>query len=419
MSTENQIKDLEGQALSLAEQIKDKSAVEKDRYDSIKAEIIRIDGELEEKRAEKRREDLETQVKGLTDRLNDALRPASKAASILHGANLGAPGEDDDAAHPGGAYLKALWAAKNGEPETLRAIKATLGDSDANGAYAIPYNLKTAIIEYATAENVWRRVLNVVTGVRGAGVTIPYEANDSSLGQAMLQGGNAQSFGSNKDTRDFTLNAASATLYTVARIIDVGNQLLRQSSGVIENLVRSKLGRAIALAEAYYIVSGTGTSQPKGLANGSGITSTALSSEPRAATIGRAIGKVEARYHSVSAVVVNTADYWELVTEGLGTSYAGGWAVAPADGASASNAASPAFNLWGVPVYRDPLVGTGTAYVGAFREMDLFFGEDFNIRVSDEAANRFDRNITGFRGEEEMGFNADPYVPLYEKVTGI
>ena len=83
----------------------------------------------------------------------------------------------------------------------------------------------------------------------------------------------------------------------------------------------------MALAESYYIVSGSGTSQPKGLANGSGITSTALSSEPRAATIGRAIGAVEARFHRATAVVVNTADYWELVTEGLGTSYAGGWAI--------------------------------------------------------------------------------------------
>ncbi len=413
---DTKIEALQASVLSLAEQVKDKGSVEKDRYDAIKAELTKQSTELDDLIAEKRQAELASDIATLKAQMDEALRPASKAAAIMAGVDSGDP---DNAPSIGGKFLKALWNAKNGNFEGLNAIKATLGDTDANGAYAIPYNLKTAIVEYATADNVWRRVLNVVTGVRGAGVTIPYEANDSSLQKAMLQGGLAASYGSNKDTRDFTLSAATATLYTIARIIDVGNQLLRQSDGVIERLVRSKLGRAMALAEADFIVNGTGTSQPKGLANGSGLTSTALSSEPRAATIGRAIGAVEARFHTATAVVVNTADYWELVTEGLGTSYAGGWAIQPAEGAAASQAASPAFNLWGLPVYRDASVGSGIAYVGAFKEMDLFFGEDFNIRVSDEAANRFDRNITGFRGEEEMGFNADPYVPLYQKVTGL
>jgi hypothetical protein len=30
--------------------------------------------------------------------------------------------------------------------------------------------------------------------------------------------------------------------------------------------------------------------------------------------------------------------------------------------------------------------------------------------VSSEAGSRFDQNITGFRAEEELGFNAEPYV---------
>ena len=40
---------------------------------------------------------------------------------------------------------------------------------------------------------------------------------------------------------------------------------------------------------------------------------------------------------------------------------------------------------------------------------------------SSEAGNRFDQNITGFRAEEEMAFNADPFVLTgrVPQVTGI
>ena len=41
--------------------------------------------------------------------------------------------------------------------------------------------------------------------------------------------------------------------------------------------------------------------------------------------------------------------------------------------------------------------------------------------VSSEAGNRFDQNITGFRAEEEFGFNAEPYVKTgrVQTVVGI
>ena len=52
---------------------------------------------------------------------------------------------------------------------------------------------------------------------------------------------------------------------------------------------------------------------------------------------------------------------------------------------------------------------------------DIFTGQDFRIDVSSEAGNRFDQNITGFRAEEEFGFNAEPYVRTgkFLKVLGL
>jgi len=67
-----------------------------------------------------------------------------------------------------------------------------------------------------------------------------------------------------------------------------------------------------------------------------------LSSEPRTATIGRALGALEGRGEVASGVVMNPTDFWEMVTEGLGTAYAGGWAADPVGAAPAAPTTSPA-----------------------------------------------------------------------------
>jgi hypothetical protein len=41
---------------------------------------------------------------------------------------------------------------------------------------------------------------------------------------------------------------------------------------------------------------------------------------------------------------------------------------------------------------------------------DIYIGSESRIDVSSEAGSRFDQNITGFRAEEEFGFNAEAYV---------
>ena len=50
------------------------------------------------------------------------------------------------------------------------------------------------------------------------------------------------------------------------------------------------------------------------------------------------------------------------------------------------------------------------ALAGAWSDCDIYIGSEFRIDVSSEAGSRFDQSITGFRGEEEFGFSAEPYV---------
>lgn len=404
---------LDSSTLSADELVAIKSAV-----DENKATLAAL---LEEK-AERETAAASAKMRADMDEILASVRP-SKAGAIFGG------DRHADDATSGGHFLQTLMRArKSGDPDAwaeLRSMKATVASSDTTGAYMLPNNLVAPIVEIAKAKNLWRTLLNVVDGVR-AGIEIPYEIDDSSLLRAIGQGGETRSYGSNKDTRDFTVGMAAVNLFPLARIIDVGNQFLRQSEGAAEALVRSKLGRAFGLAEAYYIYSGLGTNnQPNGfltsLAAASATYATALNSESRAAAIGRGISALEARAYTADAVVMHPTDWWELAVETLGASGSGGWALAPALGPANTVSAFQSIPLWGIPAYKDLNATVGSALIGEFSSMDLYFGDGYRIDVSSEAGTRFDLNITGFRAEEEIGFNADPYVLTgqVQKVTGL
>lgn len=400
--------------------------IPQDEWDSLKASVAENATAIEGVLADERKRVQEEDLKNIKATVDDFMRRQSKVDDATGRKAFNA--DDDPGAN--GKWLKALWDARTvGNPESWAVmeqmgLKATVGDSGANGQYIIPNNFVSSVIEIAKARNIYRSLLTTITGVRGRGVDIPYELDDSSLARAIGQGGETQSYGSNKDTRDFTLASATAYLFTLARIIEVGNQFMKQSEGAAEQLVRSKLGRAFGLAEAHYILNGTGSNnQPKGLitsiAAASSTYSTAYSSGVRAATIATALGALEARNYFATAIVVNPADYWQIVTDELGSG-AGGYAVGPN---ATVDAGQPerGISLWGVPVFRDPQMTAGTALMGEWSAAQLFLGDEYRIDVSDEAGNLWARNLTGFRAEEEIAFNADPYVltGMFQRVTGL
>jgi HK97 family phage major capsid protein len=402
--------------------------IPQDEWDSLKSQVTDNAGQIESIIAEERKRVQEAELATIKATVDGLMRRQSRSGDApVDGLP---PVINDDDPGSNGRWLKALWDARtNGNPASWAALetvglKATVGDSAANGQYIIPNNFVSSVVELAKARNIYRGLLTVIPGVRGRGVDIPYELDDSSLQRAIGQGGETQSYGSNKDTRDFTLASATAYLFQLARIIEVGNQFLRQSEGAAEALVRSKLGRAFGLAEAHYILNGTGANnQPKGIitsiAAASSTYSTTYSSGTRADKIAEALGALEARSYFATAVVVNPADYWQIVTDQLGSG-AGGYAVGPN---ATVDAGMPerGISLWGVPVYRDPLMTAGTALMGEWSAAQLFIGDEYRIDVSDEAGNLWARNLTGFRAEEEIAFNADPYVlqGMFQRVTGL
>jgi len=410
---DNKVSELTAQVMELAKELEKKEEIPVDRVTAIEDEINAKSAQIDQLTAEKRAEMVDAKLKSLDDRLKayHQTQVSAKAQAILAGVDnqpkpksIGRYSEDN--------FLSALVEQRKGDQDAFEFVKAVLGTTDATGQAIAPNNFVAGLVEALSLYNPYRSAFEVVSGVQASAIDIPYEI--TAITQALLQG----AYGSNKDVRDFQFGQATATLYSIAQIADVGNQLLRQSGGVAERVARRRLGASIGMLEAVYITNGSGSSQPLGffpalLAFGDPAAfKTTLSSEPRLATMARGIAAMESRGVNRAGLVfaMNPTDYWETAAEGLGTSYAGGWAVDPAGGAAAN---PPITSAWGVKLIADPnwpSAKSGTGLLIDTSEVQMFTAQEYRIDVSSEAGSRFDQNVTGFRAEEEFGFNAEPYV---------
>ena len=423
---DREIEELTKEVVDLATELKNKSDLPMDRLTAIQDEITAKSAKIDDLETERRQNDVDVKLKELDDRVKAFTRQSAttKASAILAGAVPGTqPGTKSVGRYNEINWLSSLVGARNGDTDAQEFVKAVLGTSVATGGAVVPNNFVAGLVDQLAVGNIYRNLFTVQDGVTGAGVDIPYTI--TGITAALTQG----AYGSNKDVRDFSFARATATLYTIAQIADVGNQLLRQSNGAAERSARNRLGKSIAITESTWITNGSGSSQPLGffqafLAFGDPAGfKYALSSEPRLAAIGKGIAAMEGRglTRESLVIVMSPTDYWETSVEGLGTTYSGGWAVDPAGGAAAN---PPITSAWGVPMKSDPnwpAAQIGTALIIDTSEMEMYTGQEYRIDVSSEAGNRFDQNITGFRAEEEFGFNAEPYVRTgrVQKVTGI
>lgn len=296
----------------------------------------------------------------------------------------------------GKATLAMLGSVRQ-QPET----KATLGTTDGTGGYIVPGNRVARVIEIATATNPARRLFNVVRINAGSGAELPLAGIGPDRAAVVARG-------ETKPNKNISLASYSASLYTLAQIYDVANQLLRQSAGAAEQLVLSQGSRAVAMGEAYYVISGSGTSEPKGINTSlagapAGFTSSHTASDSTVAgsvraAVAKMIEALARRDVEPNGVLMNTGDLAHAMVQGADA--AGFWV----------DESSGMTRLLGLPVITTTLVPTKTAIVADFSRFDLYVGEDFRVDRSSEAGDRWDKNLTGFRFETELAFNADPAV---------
>ncbi len=428
MSEQEQPSDAIAALLGRATELK--AAVEAARADGgkvaeLETNFAEIRDKINDLQAEENARKASARADGLMGQMEDFLRnqrTPSKAGVIGGGpVNAGtsdqnffaalaqARSRDASVQEYGKARLEAMgstWQAPD------PAAKATVGDTDAAGGYLVPNNVVADIELQAQPGRTVVDLFTVVNGVRGGAVDIPWE--DTADARAAIVAP-----GVTKENSNFIVGNYTATLYTLARIFDIGNQLLRRSEGAAERLVRSKLAKAMARGEDYYALQGSGTGQPFGLLTALGTGGPYVTSHTAAETtiagnfasgIAKAAGAIANRGAVPDAAVMNSGNYWTAIASGDDDA---GFFVNPSGGAYAFNAQAAGVmgaGPWGIRLAHTPNMPSDSLVVGEFSAATFFRGEGYRVDVSSEAGDRWDKNLTGFRAEEEIAFDARPFV---------
>ncbi len=337
---------------------------------------------------------------------------------------------DPDSFRTGKAILGTLGIRRSDLPDLSTSYqvidgegKATLGATGATGGYVLPNNLVDTLVKPATQRAVYQNLVTVRNGVNVRGVDQPFRTGKPARATF-------QDWGSTKENVDEAYGSYTATLGTLARIYDVGKQYLRFSQGSAEQDVIDELGKAMVLGENYYIIAGAGTGSV-----GSGDPTlgvyTALNARPGfkaafasasnstvagsfAAACSTLMQNVATNNREVTAFVVDATTYFTATRQGSDTAGFWGSDLLGAGFTFGTNFGQPggggALQYRGVPIYYDTNLGTNATtkiLIGAQWDVfKLFRGMEFRIDSSDVAGPRWDTNLVGFRGEEEIGFHA-------------
>jgi HK97 family phage major capsid protein len=124
--------------------------------------------------------------------------------------------------------------------------------------------------------------------------------------------------------------------------------------------------------------------------------------------IARSINATENRFYTPTAVMIHNNNFWDLqqLKDSLGRYILNPQVVGPV-----------AMSIWGIPFVKTTQIPSGSAIIGDWKNAYLYLGDNLLIDSSSEAGTRFDTNITGYRIEEEMGFNAGQNINAFTRVN--
>lgn len=325
----------------------------------------------------------------------------------------------------------ALWAGPPDRSSALLLIgadgKATLGATGATGGYVLPNNLVDSVIKPNVQQAIYPTMgVRVIGGVAVRGVDQPYRTGAPARAQFA-------DWGATKQNVDEAYGSYTATLGTLAKIYDVGKQYLRFSAGSAEQDVMDEITKSFALAENYAVIAGPGTgaitpgvNDPTyglytALVAGAATYTSTIAAPSNATLVGSlaaglqvASAQLRARSRNSSGWVVDATTFSTVIAQGTD---AAGFFVNPAGGPTGFRMTdSGQLTFWGVPLFFDANLGTNAttkiAIGGEWDALKLYRGIEFRIDSSDVAGDRWDKNLVGFRGEEEIGIHAGSAVSV-------
>ncbi len=428
-----------------------------------KARQMIADEEKAAKDAEAKAAEESKRLSDLVDAKLAALRSGRKFVATP-AAGMSAAGQKTERAD---SMVHLLYRKAQGDPEAREklveistkaaeeyGIKA-LGEATSSAGYLVPpVYWQQGIAEYRLAAAKVRALVTVIPGIATNLVYMPRETGIASVGWTAENAA--------KPSTDQTFGQIAVNIFTLAGISKVSRQLLEDSSPAVDMIVRKDLGRLLGQAEDIAFINGSGTGQPTGLLNTSGILTGAIGGNTIADAIAAAIAAIQSNYFGDPEVILIHPKHLNTIRTAkdsnnryifepsffagadarmrafmdnngpfgpagtLGGGFGGGASnpASPMPGDSYGRVSSgPQGTVWGLPLYADANIptpsNTGQIVVGALSEAYVLERTGVTIDVSSEAGTSFEQNQTWFRGEERLGFTAARQPTAVYTITGL
>jgi HK97 family phage major capsid protein len=261
--------------------------------------------------------------------------------------------------------------------------------------------------------------------------------------------------GQTKPSADQTYSQIAVSIYTVAGISKQSKQLAMDSSPTVLDLSTRELGTLLGNYEEQLEIAGTGTGQPLGILNVTGLAiapggsdtvnggvTTSATAQNIIDQILNAVVAVETQYYAPPNGVLMHPRRLAFLLKGkdTATNYLfnrGGTFRQPTAAplldtvtSMSSGTSTPPYDLFGLPIGTSTNIPTNNNYgaagssdqdaiiVGAWQEAHVFQRQDVTLDTSDVAGTAFETNQVWIRAEERFGFTAARYPTAFAVVFG-
>ena len=397
-----------------------------DDLKNVKSEMEATQAEVAKLTAERDALALQAEVKAMRSQLDAVMNTRTERK---HQFNINTGAQVDE------PFTVKMWKAKNGDMQAKAAIaadlKALAEGTNAGGGYLVVPQYIQELVMLRRASAPLLNVVNTVTGVKSNLVYIPTQTTVETVAWTSENG--------TKTSTDEAFGQIATNIFTLAGIAKVSNQMLEDSSPAVDQIVKMSLGRGLGIECDRTIINGSGTGQPTGILNTSGITSTAASAQTAASIyddILAAIGRLQTAYFGMpDTIVMSPRTYTKMLTakDTAGRYLAqsslvgnqmltlGGNTAIPTGSIGGTNTTLFGINLVVDANVPNTLIDAtrSVVIVGNFKEAWWLERDGITMDVSAEAGTSFEQNQTWFRGEMRAGFTAARLTSAFQIVTNV
>lgn len=429
-----QFKALNEKAEDLAERLESAEAPEDrkavtERLGALEEQARELTSEREKELAEAERKAMAATITDLQSAISDLREP--------HTEFFGSPsGGDEQGDNPYSAksfYADARDALRGDSAarerwESALSGKAMTEGTGSAGGYLVPDEISSELLELRQQDAVLRGLFSRI------------DVQSDTLRIASVTGGLTAGWVAElaeKPDADMTFAEISASVFTAAGLAIVSNQLLADATRSVDGLINKDLAKRLRNLEEVAFLNGSGTGQPQGILNTSGVqteTLTATTIPDLLDSVVDAIDLIHTNFLEAPNAIVMHPRTWARIVKAREASAPSTYLVGPGSSAwgRRANDALPGYgagqtprgDLFGLPVYTTANVptnlGTGTdesrIIVGKFDEALILDRQGITLDRSEHVY--FTSNQTVFRAEERLGFTAARYPKAFCVIQG-